>query len=232
MSGIPVPGSPGRLRNTFANALSKNQVDYSNPGGADALPALSPASTANYYSQMAGLYAGYQNQLLALKQQRVGFRADFGAAKADINAQKIGGLADAENQAIERGITGSSGDLQQRTGVRAGAAAAVQAAKRTRMEGVAGTRIAAQQAGIDYFMGSTQLQGTALAEQQQALAMQLQNNLIVSGQETTMDAMKAIYRALINNGVDPNKAKELIRGSTGGHSANYNGVPANNAGQI
>ena len=231
MTGIPVPGSPGRLRNTFANALSKNKVDYSNPGGESALPALDPAQTANYYSQLAGLYSGYQNQLLGLKQQRVGLRADFMATKADVNAQKIGGLADTENAAIERGITGSSADLQARTGVRAGAEAAVQAAKRARMEGVAGTRLAAQQAGIDYFMGSQSIEAQKLAQQQQALAMQLQNNLIVSGQETTMDAMKAIYRALINNGVDPNKAKELIR-STGGHSANYNGMPANNAGQI
>jgi hypothetical protein len=84
------------MRNTFANTLSKNQVKYKNPGGASALPSLDPAATANYYSQLAGLYAGYQNQLTALKQQRVGARADFQAQAAQVNAEKIGGLADAE----------------------------------------------------------------------------------------------------------------------------------------
>ncbi|MES2156026.1 MAG: hypothetical protein V4510_12910 [bacterium] len=232
MSGIQVPGSPGRLRNTFANALSKNKVDYSNPGGASALPALDPASTANYYSQLAGLYAGYQTQLAGLKQQRVGLRADFMATRADVQAQKIGGLADTENASIERGIAGSSADLQGRAGVRAGAEAAIQSAKRTRMEGVAGTRLAAQQAGIQYFMGAQGLEANKLAQQQQLLAQQLQNNLIVSGQETQMDALKAIYQSLINSGVSPRDAKAAVASAGTGHTANYNGMPANNAGQI
>ena len=192
----PKVGEGGRMRNTFANVLSKNKVDYQNPGGASALPSLDPASTANYYSQLAGLYAGYQNQLIALKQQRIGARADFQMAKAQVNAQKIGDLASVENQAVERGVLGSSADLQQRGAVRGAAEAGIQAAKQERMMTVAGTRIAGQQAGIDYFMGVQGLEAQKLAQQQDLLAQQLQQNLIVSGQESQMDVLQQIYQSL------------------------------------
>jgi hypothetical protein len=183
------------MRNTFANVLSKNQVNYQNPGGSAALPAMDPASTANYYSQLGGLYAGYQNQLIGLKQQRVGIRAGFGEAKASIRSQLVSGLADTQNAAIDRGVGGSSAALQQEAGVRGDAAAATATAKRQELEGIGQTRLQAQQAGIDYFQGSQQLEAQKLAQQQQQLASQLQNNLIVSGQETQMDALRAMYRA-------------------------------------
>ncbi len=189
-------GEGGRKRNTAANILSKYQVDYKNPGGASALPSLDPASTANYYSQLAGLYAGYQNQLIALKQQRIGARADFQAQAGQVRAQKITDLAGTENAAIERGVVGSSADLQGRADVRGAAEAGIQAAKRQKLETISGTRIAAQQAGIDYFMGVQGLEAQKLAQQQALLAQQLQQNLIISGQETQMDALKAIYESL------------------------------------
>jgi hypothetical protein len=192
----PRVGEGNRMRNTLANTLSKNTIDYTNPGGASALPSLDPASTANYYSQLSGLYAGYQNQLLALKQQRIGARADFSAQAAQVRAQKVGDLASVENQSIERGISGSSADLQQRAGVEGAAAAGIQAAKRQRGETVSGTHIAGQQAGIDYFMGAQGLEAQKLAQQQQLLSDQLERNLIVSGQETTMDALKGIFESL------------------------------------
>lgn len=211
----PKVGEGGRMRNTFANILSKNKVDYSNPGGASALPSLDPASTANYYSQLAGLYAGYQNQLIALKQQRIGARADFQAQAAQVRAQKIGDLATTENQSIERGVVGSSADLQNRAGVRGAAAAGIQAAKRQKLETIAGTRIAAQQAGIDYFMGAQGLEAQKLAQQQQLLAQQLQQNLIVSGQESQMDVLKQIYESLSGSigGTTVNKTVNVNTGA-------------------
>lgn len=192
----PKVGDGGRKRNTMANIMSKNQIDYSNPGGQSALPSLDPAQTANYYSQLSGLYAGYQNQLVALKQQRIGARADFQAQAAQVRAEKISNLATTENAAIENNMLGGTADLQNRIGVRATAAAGIQEAQRAKLETVAQTRIAAQGAGIDYFMGVQGVEAQKLAQQQQLLAQQYQNNLIVSGQETQMDAMKAIYRAL------------------------------------
>ena len=61
---------------------------------------------------------------------------------------------------------------------------------------VAGTRIAGQQAGIDYFMGVQGLEAQKLAQQQDLLAQQLQQNLIVSGQESQMDVLQQIYQSL------------------------------------
>lgn len=193
----PGPGGQGnRKRNTFANTLSKNQVDYTNPGGASALPQLSPASTANYYSQLAGLYAGYQNQLAMFKQQRIGAKAAFGQAKAAAQAGKIEGLAGVENAAIESNMLGGTADLQRRTGVRAAAAGEIAGARSTMLQERAASRLSAQQAGTDYFMGVQGLEAQKLAEQQQLLSDQLERNLIISGQETQMDAMKGIYAAL------------------------------------
>jgi hypothetical protein len=196
----PKVGDGGRQRNTMANLLSKYQVDYKNPGGAQALPALDPASTANYYSQLGGLYAGYQTQLLAQKQQRVGLRAGFGEAQAGIRAQLVSGISQTQNANIERGVAGSSAASQQEIGVRADAAAQTATAKRQMLEGLAGSRLQDQQAGVDFFQSSQQLEAQKLAQQQATLAQQLQSNLIVSGQETQMDALKAIYQSLMQGG--------------------------------
>lgn len=195
----PKAGAGGRRRNTAANLFSKNTLNYQNPGGAQALPAMSPSQTANYYSQLAGLYAGYQNQLAALKLQRVGARADFRAQAADVRAQKLTGLADTENAAIERGVVGSSADLQARAGVRGAAETQLQSAKQQRAMTVAESRLGAQQAGTQYFMGVQGLEATKLAAQQEALSNQLEQNLIVSGQESTMNVLKAIYDSLTAN---------------------------------
>jgi len=189
----------GRMRNTLANVLSKNKIDYQNPGGAQALPSLDPASEANYYQQLGNLYAQYQTTLSGLKLQRVGLRAGFAANRAGIRAQKVEELAGVENQAIERGILGSSAELQQRTGVRAAAAANIAAERNALTQGIAQTRLAAQQAGIDYQQGATALEAQKLAQQQQLLAQQLEQNLIISGQEAQMDAMRAIYEAIAGN---------------------------------
>lgn len=192
----PKVGDGGRKRNTAANILSKNKVDYTNPGGASALPSLSPAQTSNYYSQLSGLYAGYQQQLSALKLQRVGARADFRAMRAQTRSEMIGGLAGTENANIERGVLGSSADLQQRAGVRGEAAAQIQAGKQAKQMSIASSRLDEGQAGIDYFMGVQNLESQKLAQQQETLAQQLQQNLIVSGQETQMDYLKDIFEAL------------------------------------
>lgn len=200
-TGPRVPGQnkpDGRMRNTFANTISKNTIDYSNPGGASALPSLDPAQTANYYNQLGALYSGYQNQLVGLKQQRLGARADFRTALSQIRGEKVAGLAATESDAIERGVTGSSSDLVGRTGVEGAAQAARQMAASQRDRVVQQTHLEREQAGIDYFQNVQALEADKLAAQQALLAQQLEQNLIISGQETTMDALKAIYEAFAN----------------------------------
>lgn len=196
---LPGQGKPGgRARNTFANLLSHNKVDYQNPGGAAALPSLSPEQTANQYAQLAGLYSSYQNQLAALKQQRIGARAAFRTEAAGITAERRAGAMDVESDALERGIVGSSVQAVGMVENEAAAAAAKQAALTQKRTALADTRLAAQQAGTEYYQGVTGLQSQALAAQQSMLADQLANNLIVGGQENTMDILKAIYQAFAN----------------------------------
>jgi cell wall-associated NlpC family hydrolase len=182
----PLP-DPKRKRNTSNNINSKTVDPYSaqkpNPGGAAALPSLDPAQTANYYAQLQGLFAQYQNQITALKQQRVGLRAGFMEAKAGIKTDLISGLAGAEGSAESRGVLGSSADAENRTNIVGAAAAARAEAKNTMRTGIAQTKLQAAQSATDYFMGVSQLEASKLASQQAALSDQLTRNAIISGLE-------------------------------------------------
>ena len=188
--------NPGRSRNTLANLFSKYQVGgQSSSGGAAALPALSPEQTAGFYAQLAGLEAQYRNQVAALRAQRVGIRAGFKAERAGIKAEAISGIEGAVGAALTEGTVGSSFDLERRIGVRAQQAGALAGARNEMLQALAQNRLGVQEAALGQFMGAQQLQQQALALQQQALAQQLQQNLIISGQESTQDILRALYKA-------------------------------------
>lgn len=189
------PEAGNRNRNTFANLLSKYQVGGSNPGGAAALPALSPADTAAYFGQVAAIEAGLRNQMAALRAERVGIRAGFRTERAGIKQQVIGGIVGISGESQERGILGSSAELEQRIGVRAAGAGAIAQSRNEMLQGLAANRLAGQQAQLGAFQASSQLAAQALAARQTQLAAQLQQNLIISGQESTMDILKALYQA-------------------------------------
>lgn len=199
-------GDGNRMRNTQQNKLSKNT------GGAKALPAMSPAQNAAYYSQMQALFSQYQNQLMQLKQERVGLRTGFRQARTDIRGELIGGLSDVQNSNIERGTYGGSAGYQQEIGVRAEADQARAAAKTEMLQGLAYNKIAKQGAAIDYQMGLAQLQAEKLAQQQEQLAAQLERNAIISGFERMADSMS-----------DSNKGD----GGGGGRGANTYGAGNN-----
>lgn len=192
-----VGGQDNRRRNTAANQLSKYQTDYQNPGGMAALPALSPAQTANQFAQLAGLAAQFENTVADLRQRRVGLKAGFRATAAGIKAQEMGSLSSTENSNISRGVQGSSGANASLIGVQADAATQTQAAKSQLYQGLAQSRIEQQRAAIDLFTGQTNVQAQGLAMQQDALANQLQNDLIISGQETQTDFVRQLYESLL-----------------------------------
>jgi hypothetical protein len=205
--GYPQTSDPtdvNRKRNTVTNQRTHTATpDYVNPGGAAALPALSPASTANYYAQLGNLYALYENQLAVSKASRVGLRADARVAKADTRSALIGGLAAEENEAIGRGVLGGSAELQSRIGLRGQAASDRASVASDLQAGLAASRLGDQAAGLQMFQGQTALAGQALAEQQAALAQELQTNAIISGAESSVDAMTAVYKALLANSANP-----------------------------
>lgn len=152
--------------------------------GAAALPAMTPAQTAAYYDQLSGLYQTYQNQLMDLRQQRVGLRTAFKTQRTDIRGEMIGGLADAQNAGIERGTLGGSAQAQGEIGIRAEAEQARSAAKNEMLQGLAYNRIAQTQAATDYFAGGAALRAQQLAQQQEQLATALQNNTMISDSES------------------------------------------------
>ena len=194
--GNPGPMAPRPPVNTAVNKGTKQNV-YTNPGGAAALPSLDPAQTQNYYSQLQTLYGQYENTIAGLRAQRVGLHSGFVQAKAGIRSQLISGLAGAENSAIERGMTGGTADLQARSDVRGQASAAQATAKNDMLQQLAQNRIGEQGAALQFYQGKTGLEAQSLAQQQQLLAQQLQNNLIVSGQESQMDALKQMYQSFM-----------------------------------
>jgi hypothetical protein len=194
--GAPMgPREGNRKRNTFANLLSKYQTTYQNPDGMAALPSLSPGQTANYYEQLGGLAAKMQLTQASLRAQRVGIRAGFRGSRADIRLQKKRGIADVQAGALDRGMTGSSIHAQGEIDVRAQARSEIASAKQQMFQALAQNRIEEQGAGLEFFMGAAGLESQALAQKQEQLAQQLQQNLIISGQETQMDALRAMYEA-------------------------------------
>lgn len=205
MTGYGGPQLPGqgnqsnRLRNTLNNQQSKTRSAIGGNAAA-ALPPLDPASTANYYSQIQGLYSQYRQSLSALKAQRVGLRAGFRETRAGIRRDLQLGIADAEGQAIGMGMLGSSQDLEQRINIRANAAQQIAQARNEMRSGIADTRLAQQKAATDYFMGVTGVQSAALAQQQSQLADDLMNNLITSGAEQNANILKSIYESLSPGG--------------------------------
>ena len=198
----PKPGD-GRIRNTAANALSKLSDPFAGQGakqgaggpGMAALPALSPGATASYYNQLGGLYSQYQTTLAGLRSQRMGIRANALQQRAGVRSEMISGLATAENAGIERGISGSSAELQGRADVRGAAAAGIAQIEADKLNQLGQLQNQKAQAAVGLYQGVTGLQAGVVAQQDEALAQQLQNNLIVSGQESQMDALKAMFDA-------------------------------------
>lgn len=186
-------GDGNRMRNTQQNKLSKAGA------GAKGLPPLSPQQNAAYFEQLQAMYAGYQNQLMALRQERVGLRQGFRQARTDIRGELIGNLSGIQNENIERGTYGGSAGYQQEIGARAEAEQARTAAKQEMLQGLAYNRIAVNTAATDYAMQAAALQTQKLAQQQEALAAQLEQNAIVSGLEQQGDALTSALRQMIKN---------------------------------
>ena len=195
-------GGDGRIRNTLANAIGKNAGSLGpqllSSGGGAALPALTPAQNAAYYNQLGGLYSQYQTTLAGLRSQRMGLKANAAVARQGARAQGITNLAAAENSSIERGVTGSSADLQGRAAVKGQTASDIAATNAQLYQGLSALQNQKAQAAVGLYQGVAGLQSQAAAQQEEQLAQQLQNNLIVSGQESSMDMFRKMYQAQID----------------------------------
>lgn len=178
--------------NASSNGQGANKVPGSRSGagqgGAKALPALTPAQNASYYDQLAASYAGYQNTLMGLRQERVGLRTAFKTERTAIRGELIGNLSGIQNSNIERGTLAGSAAMQEEIGARADAETQRSAAKNEMLQGLAYNRISQSQAAVDYAMQRATLESQKLAQQQEQLANQLENNTIQGGLEKLLNA--------------------------------------------
>lgn len=132
-----------RARNTFTNAQSKTPV----------APLLSPGQTAGYAQQLAALQSQYTTQRSGIKAQGGAVNAEVKSAYADIRANQIASMAEAESAAIANGVVGSSADLGARAGVDIAAGASRADAKAARNNAMMQLRLAQMQAQTDYQSG-------------------------------------------------------------------------------
>lgn len=169
---------------------------YQNPGGAAAIPASTPDQTAAYYAQLQALQSQYSTTIADARLQRVGVNASFRTDKAAVKATGIANMAGTVNSAMDRGISGSSIDYQARIGVKADTANQIAGLKNQRIQDLGALQIMRQQAASDLYTGQTGLAAQQLAQQQAALAQQLETNAIISGAESNVNAIKQLYDAL------------------------------------
>ena len=172
----PSTGNNNRKRNTLINNSSKSNP-YGGGFGFPGIPPLDPYSTYNYASQLARLRSGYLQTLQGLKRTAKGAREEFRVNKADIAAAKLQGLGQATNTAIERGLLGSSIDVEGRVAVRGEAARALAEAKRLRDQTVRQAKLDRIWATTDFTTGAADLAAQQAMQQAQEAQQNFSDNL-------------------------------------------------------
>lgn len=212
------PATPSANRDRGQRSASEDRGNTSTPQpqpniSSLPLPAMSPESTANYYAQLASLSSGLTVALAASKAQRVGIKAQGKVAAAQIRSDAIDNMASTVNHALDTGTVGASFDAANRVGVLADRASGL-AANRADVRGqLAQSRLGDQATALQYQLSGQQLEGQRIAEIDSALRDQLLNNTIISGMESQVDALKAVYEALAQNAPGGNQPGRGPRGS-------------------
>lgn len=175
-----------RANNTLAHNASKTSLTPpSGAGGAVPPPPVSPDSAAAYAGQMSALQLQLAQRLAAGRAQRGILQGQFRMDKAGIRADEIAGLSAAEGDAADRGVLGSSADLQQRIGVQSQAAAGVNQAIQSKVQGILGIKLDRIAATNDYYTGVFDIAARKAAEQANAANQAFLQDLVMRlGDET------------------------------------------------
>lgn len=208
----PMGGPPvgNRRRQTLRNNASKTNY----PNGYQA--PVSSASAVGYGDQLAAARFQYLQQLAALKAQRPQIGQQYGLAVTDARTAAVSNMASTVGQALDRGVTGSSADLQNRAGVIAERQRAIANAQAERASAKLG--LAQQAIGLrgDYY--------TTIAGIQNAMAQEQMANTIMAFQNDQFDAMNQNYANILaalraqKRGDRPRQRRGA--GSTGGGGYN------------
>lgn len=169
----PRPGSRrGRARNTLVNNASK--ADTAVPP-----PLLSPTQTTAATGQLSALQMTLAQRLAAIQAQQGLIRGQFKMDRAAVKAGKVEGMANTVNDALERGIVGSSIDAAGRVGVEADAAAGLQTALNAKVQGMLGLKTERIDAANEYYGGVFQVQAQQAALQAEAATQAFIEDLVM-----------------------------------------------------
>lgn len=129
------------------------------------VPSLPPDSAVAYNQQLQQLYLQRQDALQALREQRKEIRAAYETARAGVLRERTLGLQDVINQSLDRGILGSSVDLERRAGVTAETAQRLAEAINARNQALLANLAQAMAARREFAMGLANIAASRAAEQ-------------------------------------------------------------------
>lgn len=167
-----------RNRNTLVNNASRG---YQAPASSGAVISAG--------DQMAAARYQYLSQLAALQAARGGLRQDFITGRADARAAMPGQLAGIEQDATERGVLGSSAELQNRAGVVADTRSQIAALQAAKAQGILGLQSQKLGAQGEYY--------SSLASIQNSLAQDQWANSISAYSNDSFDAVQQNYQDII-----------------------------------
>lgn len=130
-----------------------NNVNYRKLTRAYMNTAVDPGSIASLNDQAANLYGGYRDSLSLLKLDRQRLKTAFRAQRGDIRTQRREDVQSAIGAANDRGVLGSSSDVDARASIQANAASQVVMARDAKTQGIQSNLAQAMQARRDFFAG-------------------------------------------------------------------------------
>ena len=143
------------------------------------LPALDPSAVANYYAQLQTLQSQLTNQLAALKSQRVGLKGEASVAVADTRQQGQQAITEAISSSMDRGVLGSSADVEQRIKGQAAIKSGVTDIHRSLYDTLAQNRLQGAGAALSFEQGAQGIASQAIASRMSLQAQELQNALAI-----------------------------------------------------
>ena len=178
---------PTNGNNNRPNNRNRDTTVNNASHGAGTPPPVSVGTAFNSAAAMAAARMGLAGQLSGLRADAGLVRGQYTTALGQIRANRISATGEAEADALERGIVGSSVDAQQRASAVTEAGAARVDARYQRNAALMGLRRDAMAARIGYTQSVQEIAQAKAAEQTQIAIAEFQAN--------QFDAMQQDYQA-------------------------------------
>jgi len=173
------------------------------------VPPVGPQSSVAYSGQLAMLQATLAERLAAIRAGKGLIQGQFRMDRAAARTLGIEGVSGAVNQALDRGIIGSSTDLEQRAAALAAKQQALQQAQQQKLMGLLGLRQDRISAMNEYFSGIFGVQAAKAAEQAALANADLASDTTPNGTGTSPDSSSYAWGGY-SNGQIPASALERV----------------------